>query len=65
MTAHTATLSKTLYDVPPDGHDEIKAKLRSVQAQLRAAEFNASKMEIQHDELEAAQLAGAETFGTE
>ena len=32
---------------------------------LRAAEFNASKMEIQHDELEDAQLAGAEAFGTE
>ena len=58
-------LSKTLYDVTPDGHDEIKEKMRSVQAKLRAAEFNASKMEIQHDELEDAQLAGTEAFGTE
>ena len=53
-------LSKTLYDVTPDGHDDIKEKMRSVQAKLRAAEFNAAKMEIQHDELEDAQLAATE-----
>lgn len=53
-------LSKTLYDVTPNEHDEIKEKMRSVQAKLRAAEFNATKMEIQHDELEDAQLAGTE-----